>query len=248
MPGGGVYYQGRFHLLYVHLDAIARLWQTQGGGGPDPVEAAVTCDRSGCDGISFHLREDRVPVAERELLAIKERIRGRLTLATDLSDRAISLVGKVNPHKVILEAAPAGQVGAATGRDPKADAVKIKEVVARVRGQGAVVSLCIEPDTDMVEIAAECGVDFVEINTSAYGRAKSQDESILAAGKVCAAATQAVTNGLKVSAGRGLNAENILPILKARALEEVYVGRSIIDRSFAIGLGKAVEEMLEALE
>ncbi|MCF8078379.1 MAG: pyridoxine 5'-phosphate synthase [Desulfobacterales bacterium] len=66
--------------------------------------------------------------------------------------------------------------------------------------------------------------------------------------RIYRAAKHAVQVGLKVSAGHGLNYSNILPVLKARAMEEVSIGHAIIARAVFVGLARAVEEMLEILE
>ena len=52
MPGGGVYYMGRSCLLYVNIGYIATLREARGGNEPDPIEGAVICEKSGCDGIT----------------------------------------------------------------------------------------------------------------------------------------------------------------------------------------------------
>jgi pyridoxine 5-phosphate synthase len=66
--------------------------------------------------------------------------------------------------------------------------------------------------------------------------------------RIYTTANHAVKAGVKVSAGHGLDYSNIAPVLKARALEEVNIGHSIVSRSIFVGLSQAVAEMIEVLE
>jgi pyridoxine 5-phosphate synthase len=76
-------------LLGVNIDHCATLRQARyrrskaGAGGvvePDPAALAVLCERSGADGITVHLREDRRHIQERDVWRLRETIATRLNL------------------------------------------------------------------------------------------------------------------------------------------------------------------------
>lgn len=248
MPGGGVYYQGRFHLLCVNLDGVVAPRGDQRGDRLDPVEAAVACDRSGCDGISFHVRTGRPSIREQELGAIRERIHGTLNVVVDLSGSAMSLAATVRPHKVVIEAEEMLKAHRAGQLESRTYVRTLRDSAESFHAHNILVALCVEPDAEMIDLAEECGADFVEIHTGAYRRATSQEAAKMELDRVYKAAKRAVQNGLKVSAGHGLSFLNIDPVLRARALEEVHIGQAIISKSHTVGLAKAVKEMMELLE
>lgn len=248
MPGGGVYYTGRFHLLCVKIDHIATLREARRGNEPDPIEAAVVCENSGADGITVHLREDRRYIKDRDVFAIKDVVRGKYNLEIALSDEIIGIAKKIKPSQIIVVPENKDQLTTRSGLDVRTNMPKIKDTVKSFHDQNILVSLCIAPDIETVEFSKECGADFIEIHTGAYRDAVEKDEIDRQIDRIYVAANHAVKIGLKVSAGHGLNYSNILPVVKARALEEVNIGHSIISRSVFVGLSKAVEEMLEILE
>ncbi|NUO64695.1 MAG: hypothetical protein HOQ34_14080, partial [Gemmatimonadaceae bacterium] len=45
--------------LYINVDHVATIRQARRTDEPDPVDAALICERAGADGITAHLREDR---------------------------------------------------------------------------------------------------------------------------------------------------------------------------------------------
>ena len=53
----------------------------------------------------------------------------------------------------------------------------------------------------------------------------------------------ALSLGLRVNAGHGLNYENTAAILALPGLEELNIGHSIVSRAVAVGLEQAVREM-----
>ncbi len=248
MPGGGVYYKGRSHLLYVDINHIAALRDGRGGPDPDPVEAALICEQSGCDGITVRLRKNRQPITKKDVSSIKERIRGKLNLEAVFSDDVMDLAEQVKPDKIIL--VPENRDGAAApgGFDVGNRLPGMKEVVESLHDRNILVSLLIAPVPEAIELSKACRADFVQIHTGAYGKAAGETEIDKELARIYRAAELALQVGLKVSAGHGLNYGNILPVLKARAMEEVSIGHAIISRALFVGLSRAVEEMLEILE
>ncbi len=248
MPGGGVYYRGHFSLLYVSLDSIGILRELRGDDEIDPIECVAMCEKGGCDGITVHLHEDRRDAQDIDVFAIRERIRGKLNLEIALSDEIIDIAMRVHPDKIIIVPEERGEYAAMTGLDLKTALPKIKGTVQIFHDQNMQASLCIEPEIETVELSKESGADFIEIHTGTYAGAVHDDDIDREIARIYSAASHAAKVGLKVSAGHGLTYKNIMPVLKARALEEVNIGHSIISRAVLVGLPKAVEEMLEILD
>ncbi len=61
-------------MLGVNIDHIATLRQSRGTRYPDPVTAAVIAEQSGADSITFHLREDRRHIQDRDCLLLKQMV------------------------------------------------------------------------------------------------------------------------------------------------------------------------------
>lgn len=247
MPGGGIP-RARFCLLAVNIDDIATLRELRGGNEPDLIESALICERGGCDGIAAHLREDRRHIQESDVFSIKDVVRAKFNLEIALSDEIISIAEKVKPNQITIVPEKREEMTPEGGLDVRQNATKIKDTVKLFHDQNILVSLSVEPDADAIELSKECGADFIEIHTGTYCNAVDKTQIDKEIERIYSAANHAVKAGIKVSAGHGLNYRNIMPVLKARALEEVNIGHSIISRSVFVGLSKAVEEMLEILD
>ena len=53
--------------LYINVDHVATVRQARRGESPDPVAAAIVCERAGADGITAHLREDRRHIQDDDI-------------------------------------------------------------------------------------------------------------------------------------------------------------------------------------
>ena len=66
--------------------------------------------------------------------------------------------------------------------------------------------------------------------------------------RLIAGAKQAHTLGLKVNAGHGLNYVNLPLLFRVPHLVELNIGHSIVSRAVAVGMEKAVKEMLRVMK
>ncbi len=247
MPGGGVYYRGHFFLLCLDIEYLAILKEKQ-SNAPDLIESVLAFEKSGCDGSTAYLREDRRYVQEKDVFALKNAVVGKYNLEIALADENISIAKKVKPNQVVIVPENRHQITNQAGIDVEHNLTKIGNTVKLFHEDDILVSLCIEPELDTVELSKECGADFIQIDTGRYCSAVEKADIDREISRIYSAATHAVKVGLKVSAGHGLTYENITPVLYARALEEVDIGRSIISRSAVVGIPKAIDEMLEILD
>ncbi|HOD14243.1 MAG TPA: pyridoxine 5'-phosphate synthase [Spirochaetota bacterium] len=243
--------------LCVNIDHIATVRQARGGAYPDPLEGARLCEESGAHGITVHLREDRRHIQDRDVIALKKIVQGTYNLEMALSDEIIAIAKKIRPHQVTLVPEKREEITTEGGLDVAAHFDRIRSVVGQFHDIGIIVSLFIEPEESTVMRSKESGADFIELHTGAYcnaadaaGRDPSRgmtpdvDREL---GRILRAAELAVDIGIGVNAGHGLNRANLAPVLKARGLEELNIGHSIIARSIFVGLPAAVKELLDII-
>jgi len=233
--------------LCINVNHIAELREAGGEAENDPVQVAVLCEKAGCDGIKVHLREDGRYIQEKDVFALKDVIRGKFNLEIGLSGEIINIAKKVKPAQITIVPEKTEEITKGGGFDVRQYALKIKDTVKLFHGQNIAVSLLVEPDIETIELSKDCGVDFVELHAGKYRSATDKAEIDREIKRICDSSFRAMKAGIKVSAGHGLNYKNIIPVLFARGLEEVHIGRSIFSRSVAVGLPQAVDEMLDML-
>src|ERR1041385_4148710 len=238
--------------LGVNIDHIATLrearYRGRGRGEPDPVAAAQICVDAGAHGITVHLREDRRHIQDRDVWAIREKIKTRLNLEMANVPEIVGIALKVKPDIICLVPERRQEVTTEGGLDVAGAGRELTETRKRMNDAGIEVSLFIAPDPAQIEAAARVGSQFVELHTGAFAEhfEGGQREPELA--RLIAGAKQARALGLRVNAGHGLNYVNLPALHYVQHLEELNIGHSIVSRAVSVGLATAVKEMLRLME
>jgi pyridoxine 5-phosphate synthase len=235
--------------LGVNIDHVATLRQARyretpdnPNAEPDPVAAALVAERAGAVGITAHLREDRRHIQDRDIFLLREKITTKLNLEMGTSEDILRIALQIRPEDVCLVPENRREVTTEGGLDCVANDKTLRSAIGRLHDAGARVSLFIDAEEKQIHAAASLGAEFIEIHTGSYAN-KSGAERAFELEKLRRGAALALSLGLRVNAGHGLNYENTAPILSLPGLEELNIGHSIISRALTVGLENAVREM-----
>jgi pyridoxine 5-phosphate synthase len=239
--------------LGVNIDHVATVREARYrglvAGEPDPVSAALECERAGAHGITAHLREDRRHIVDRDVWALREKIKTRLNLEMANAPEIIEIALRLEPDIVCLVPEKRQEVTTEGGLEVAANVTALSETCKRMKDRGIEVSLFIAPDPPQVEAAAQTGAQFIELHTGAFAEAfsetKSRDTELR---RLIDAAKQAHSLGLQINAGHGLNYRNLRTLHQVPHLVELNIGHSIVSRAIFSGIGQAVQEMLKLME
>ena len=77
--------------LYINIDHIATIRQARRGDEPDPVEAAVVCERAGADGITTHPRKDGRHIQDDDIQHLATTVTTVLHLDMACTDEMIAI-------------------------------------------------------------------------------------------------------------------------------------------------------------
>ncbi|MCK4244824.1 MAG: pyridoxine 5'-phosphate synthase [Candidatus Omnitrophica bacterium] len=232
--------------LGVNIDHIATLRQARKGEKPDPIEGALVCEKAGADSIVCHLREDRRHIQDKDLSLLKKVIKIPLNLEMAATDEIIKIALKEQPSQVTLVPEKREELTTEGGLDVKGNLEHLKKVIARFKKAGISVSLFVDPEIPQIKASKEVDSQSVELHTGSY--AETEGEGRAEELKKLREATEfAISLGLKVDAGHGLNYENVVPICQIPGIERLNIGHSIIARAVFAGLEEAVKEMLNLL-
>ena len=233
--------------LGVNVDHVATVRQARQADVPDPVEAALLAERSGADGITVHLREDRRHIQERDVMLLREQLKTKLNLEMAVTPPMVTLAEKLRPDDACFVPEKRQELTTEGGLDVVTHRQKIKDAVQRLQNRGIHVSLFIDPEEKQIETSKEIGAHGIEIHTGAYCNASaSKREKEREA--IAAAAKRSRSLGLEVHGGHGLNYDNVLPIAGIEEIVELNIGHSIIARAVIVGMEQAVREMKALLK
>ena len=254
--------------LGVNIDHVATLrearYRGRGFGGPDPVAAALVCEAAGAHGITAHLREDRRHIQDRDVWALREKIKTRLNLEMANVPEIVAIALKLKPEIVCIVPERRLEVTTEGGLDVVAAEKSLTGTRKKMNDAGIEVSLFIAPDERQIAASARTGSQFVELHTGQFaeefhkqvGSSRCDDRTAQRAvptdlpelERLISGAKQAHALGLKVNAGHGLNYENLTALFPMPHLVELNIGHSIISRAVFVGLDKAVREMLALMK
>jgi pyridoxine 5-phosphate synthase len=232
--------------LGVNIDHVATVRQARRGQEPDPVAAAVLALNGGADGITVHLREDRRHIQERDVLLLEPLV-PRLNLEMSIAEEIVVIACDVLPHEATLVPEQREELTTEGGLDVVANEKAVAPVVKRMQEAGIHVSLFIDPDIAQIDCCKFLGARAVEIQTARYSEAKAEAAIQQELDALRAACTHALSKGLAVHLGHGLNYRNIGPIVRLPGVQELNIGHSIVSRAVLVGMERAVREMKDAM-
>jgi pyridoxine 5-phosphate synthase len=233
--------------LGVNIDHIATLREARGGLEPDPVEAALLCEKAGCDSIVAHLREDRRHINDEDVKRLKKNIKTRFNLEMSINEDIVEIALKIRPHQATLVPERRQERTTEGGLSVVKYKNKIKKVIERLEANGTEVSIFIAPDNDEISLAKDIGAKIIEIHTGQYSLAGAKSSVDREFKKIEEASIFAHNLGFIVNSGHGLNYENTKRIANIKGMNELNIGHSIISKAVFTGLYKAVKEMKELI-
>lgn len=239
--------------LGVNIDHVATVREARyrglKHGEPDPIAAALICEQSGAHGITAHLREDRRHIQDRDVWALREKIKTRLNLEMANSPEIVKIALKLKPDIVCLVPERRQEVTTEGGLDVVGNLKSLTETRKKMNDAGIEVSMFIAPDPKQVEASANSGSQFIELHTGAFAERFHNKKARSAEMKrLVSAAKQAYSLGLQVNAGHGLNYENLKALHEVPHLVELNIGHSIVSHAIFVGMAKAVKEMLALMK
>ncbi|MCU0373287.1 MAG: pyridoxine 5'-phosphate synthase [Ignavibacteria bacterium] len=231
--------------LTVNIDHIATIREARGEIEPDPVIAAGICELAGAEGIVCHLREDRRHINDRDVRLLREIVKTKLDLEMAATDEMVKIACDVLPDLVTLVPENRKELTTEGGLNLSLMKSRLSEVIGELKSKDILVSLFIDPDPANVDKALEAGADIIEIHTGKYANTFEEKALLNELAKISTVSRMASEMGLIVTAGHGLNYNNIFPFRNIPEITEVSIGHAIISRAVFTGLNDAVKEMVK---
>ena len=136
--------------LGVNIDHVATVRQARRTYEPDPVVAAALAEQGGADGITFHLREDRRHIQDRDVEILKQTVSVKTNLEIACADDVVAIACRIQPDWALLVPESREEVTTEGGLDVAANRSKIEDAIKQLHDAGIVVSLFIDPSEDQI--------------------------------------------------------------------------------------------------
>jgi pyridoxine 5-phosphate synthase len=233
--------------LSVNINKIATLRNARGGNNPDVVRTAIDCERFGAQGITVHPRPDERHIRYSDVRELKKVVTTEFNIEGYPDDRYMRIIDEVKPAQATLVPDKPDAITSSAGWDTVANKELLKKVISRIKAAGVRVSIFVDPDVKMVEGAAQCGADRIELYTEPYaaGYHQSREKAIA---PYLQAARRAKELGLGLNAGHDLDLNNLAYLRHSIPwLDEVSIGHALVCDALYFGLENTIQLYLREL-
>ncbi|HEV7382712.1 MAG TPA: pyridoxine 5'-phosphate synthase [Dyadobacter sp.] len=234
--------------LSVNINKIATLRNSRGGDNPNVLKVALDCERFGAQGITVHPRPDERHIRYQDVYDLRELVTTEFNIEGNPSERKfIDLVLATQPHQVTLVPDALNAITSNAGWNTINHRSELTELIQEFKKAAIRVSVFVDADEEMVEGAAICGADRVELYTEPYAEYyfENRQKAVLPFVK---AAEKAKEVGLGLNAGHDLSLDN-LRFLKQSIpwMDEVSIGHALIADALYLGLENTIQMYLREL-
>ena len=234
--------------LFVNVDHVATIREARRTQEPDPLKAALMAEKMGADGITVHLREDRRHIQDKDLRIIHNNIGTKLNLEMAAVDEMVAIALELKPYQVSLVPEKRQEITTEGGLDVCSQVPELMDIRKRIKNEGILFSLFVDPDINQLEACKEVKADSIEINTGNYSELVASKDVKIELLRIQKASKYASDMGLRVFAGHGLNYDNVKAIVAIPEVEELNIGHFIVAQSVYVGMENAVKRMIQIIE
>ncbi len=233
--------------LGVNIDHVATIRNARGGLHPDPVRAARLAQKSGADGITAHLREDRRHISDHDIERLIKEIDLPLNFEMAATEEMLEIALRHRPHAACLVPEKREEVTTEGGLDVVGGFDTLKPYAEALQHAEIRVSLFVDPDAAQIDAATALGAPVIEIHTGAYCDAFLEDgggyRSAKELDRIKQAAVKAQALGLECHAGHGLTFDTVGPIAALPQVVELNIGHFLVGEGIFGGLESAIKRM-----
>ncbi|MDC3341190.1 pyridoxine 5'-phosphate synthase [Flavobacteriaceae bacterium] len=233
--------------LSVNINKIATLRNARGGNVPDLIQVAIDAQKFGAQGITIHPRPDERHIRYQDAVDLKPIVHTEFNIEGNPQSKFLSLIEKLRPDQVTLVPDADDAITSNAGWDTVRHQDKLREIIAACKNIGVRTSIFVAPELKMIEGAAACGTDRIELYTEAYAHQYPLNPE-KAVAPYAEAAVLAHELGLGINAGHDLSLENIEYFAKnVPNLAEVSIGHALICEALYQGLETVIQSYLKKL-
>ncbi|NQV14058.1 pyridoxine 5'-phosphate synthase [bacterium] len=219
--------------MELNLDSFVSLRQQLKLDGLTLPGIVTIAGLSGVDGFSLTFEGRSPSFTEKDL---------ELAIASAMSTR---FALRIPPRAELLQLAltlPISQVTFSADKLFEDYGADLESFIPQLKDAGKLISFRLDPDISLLKKAYRLQADVVELNVYHYTESASAAGQVEAQEQVALMARTAEKNGIGVAVHGGITYQNVTPLVSIETVENVVVGRSIIERSIFVGLETAIRD------
>ncbi|MEM6603395.1 MAG: pyridoxine 5'-phosphate synthase [Pseudomonadota bacterium] len=236
--------------LGVNIDHVATVRNARGGVHPDPIRAAMIAQKSGADGITAHLREDRRHISDDDIAKLMKAIDLPLNLEMAATEEMLNIALHHKPHAICLVPEKREEKTTEGGLDLVKNISYLQDFTSKIDPKQSRLSLFIDPEITQIDAAVSLRAPVIELHTGAYCEAcLSKDKELIhqEKEKLYIAAKYAHQKNIEVHAGHGITFDTVSAMATLPHIAELNIGHFIIGEAIFCGLENAILKMRDMM-
>ncbi len=234
--------------LSVNINKIATLRNARGGNTPNLIKVAIDIQEYGAQGITIHPRPDERHIKYQDAFDLKPIVKTEYNIEGNPIQDFMDLVIAIQPTQVTLVPDAVDAITSNAGWDTKKNQSYLKEIIEELHRHKIRTSIFMDPNLELIELAASTGTDRIELYTEAYAVEFDKGNKNGVAPYIKAAKLAHRLN-LGINAGHDLSLENLQYFAtKVPNLLEVSIGHALICEALYLGLENVVPMYLQKLK
>ncbi len=237
--------------LSVNVNKVATLRNTRPQLNiPDVAHCARLSLDAGAQGITVHPRPDQRHIRPKDVYEIADLLKkypqAEFNIEGNPFFEYMHFAKDVRPTQCTLVPDDPAAKTSDHGWDLTKDSERLRPIVKTLKDHGCRVSVFMDARPEQMELAAELGVERIELYTEPYAAAFARGDAD-AAKPYVAAAKRATEVGLAINAGHDLNLDNLAAFLReVPNVQEVSIGHALVADALTFGLTETVKKYLRA--
>jgi len=232
------------HRFALDIDPVAFIRNIFDSDVPDPVHSVVLAELGGAESIVCYLRDDERTVNERDVNLFRQIVKTYLNIRTNFTEDNLRKLLLVKPDMITFVAP--GDVSSVVASQIDLDVYvnNMEEYISRFRANNILTSVLINPNINQIKLAGRMEFDYVELDASAMVSAEDMSGEMDFLEEVSGLVLAANKLGMGVNISGGIGYENIKDIARIEYLEDIIVGKPVLDKALAIGFEQAVRDII----
>jgi len=239
--------------LSVNVNAIAYLRNRRNLPWPSVAGLGRIALQAGAAGLTVHPRPDERHIRNADVPVLRNMISMEFSncefnIEGYPDERFLSLVEANRPDQVTLVPDNPLQGTSDHGWDIARNRRLLSDVITRLHAGAMRVSVFVDADPAIAELAKLVDADRIEIYTGPYGGSSDEEAREWEFKKVVATGKAAENVGLGLNAGHDLTRENLPALVRALPnLAEVSIGHAIVADAMTFGMAETVRMFRRAI-
>jgi pyridoxine 5-phosphate synthase len=239
--------------LSVNVNLVAQIRNRRNLPFPSVVRAAEVCLQAGAAGVTVHPRPDERHIRAHDVgdlaALLKQWPDREYNIEGNPFQNLMGFVREFKPHQCTFVPDSESQPTSDHGWDLKADADRLRPLVAEAKALGVRVSLFVDADPVAMPLAKALGADRVELYTEPFAAAWGTPQQTAQTQLFARAALAAQIARVGINAGHDLNLNNLTAFIRhVPGVQEVSIGHALMSDALELGYEAAVKAYLASID